>query len=55
MMHNTGQTVVIRHKEYLGEIRGSTTFTVQDALQINPGNARTFPWLSGVAVRFQEY
>jgi hypothetical protein len=54
-MHNTGQTVTIRHKEYLGEIRGSTAFTVQQSYQINPGNSLTFPWLSGVAVRFQEY
>lgn len=54
-MHNTGQSVTIRHKEYLGEILGSGTFEVQRALEINPGNPETFPWLSGVAARFQEY
>lgn len=54
-MHNTNQSVVIRHKEYLGEISGSTTFKVQQTFEINPGNAATFPWLSGVASRFQEY
>lgn len=54
-MHNSGQTVVVRHREYIGEIRGSTTFAVQDALQINPGNDRTFPWLSLIANGFQEY
>jgi hypothetical protein len=25
-MHNDGQSVIIRHREYLGEVRGSTTF-----------------------------
>lgn len=54
-MHSNNQSVVIRHKEYIGEIRGNQTFTVNDSFQINPGNQRTFPWLSGVASRFQEY
>jgi len=54
-MHSNNQSVVIRHKEYIGEVRGNQTFTLNDAFQINPGNSRTFPWLSGVATRFQEY
>jgi len=54
-MHSNNQTVTIRHKEYLGEVKGNQTFSVVEALQINPGNSRTFPWLSGVATRFQEY
>ncbi len=54
-MHNDGQTVVIRHKEYLGEIRGSTTFTVQRSYELNPANVETFPWLSTIASSFQEY
>jgi len=54
-MHSNGQTVVIRHKEYLGEIRGSQNFAIQKQLQINPGNTQVFPWLSSVAAQFQEY
>lgn len=54
-MHSQSQSVVIRHKEYIGEIRSSTTFLVMDALQLNPGNNRTFPWLSTIANSFQEY
>ena len=54
-MHNDGQTVVVRHKEYLGEIRGSTTFTVQKSYELNPANVSTFPWLSSIASSFQEY
>jgi len=55
VMYTADSSVVIRHREYIGEIRSSTTFTVQDSLELNPGNPRTFPWLSGVAVRFQAY
>lgn len=55
MMHRDGQTVTVRHKEYIGQIAGSTDFTVQRALQINPGNSVAFPWLSGIARNFQEY
>lgn len=55
MMHNGGQSIVVRHKEYLGEIRGSTTFAVQHVYDINPGLSYTFPWLSEIARSFQEY
>lgn len=55
MMHNDSQTIVVRHKEFLGEIKGSTTFTNQLSLPINPGVAVSFPWLSGIASKFQEY
>lgn len=54
-MHKTGQSVMIRHKEFIGTISGSNAFTVQYELTINPGLAQTFPWLSGIAGRFQEY
>lgn len=54
-MHSTGQTVVVRHKEYLGEIRSSATFALANSLPLNPGMPGTFPWLSDIAVRFQEY
>jgi hypothetical protein len=54
-MHAQGQSIVVRHKEYLGEIRGSATFVVRSSYELNPGNSSTFPWLSGVATHFQEY
>jgi len=54
-MHSQNQTVVIRHKEYLGEIRGSTGFQVQQVYSLNPGLAYTFPWLSTIAAQFSEY
>jgi hypothetical protein len=54
-MHRTDQSVVIRHKEYIGPLTGSTAFTVQRELVVNPGLSGTFPWLSGIAKNFQEY
>jgi len=54
-MHNTGQSITVRHKEFLGEIRGSTGFTVQQEFPLNPGLNTTFPWLNDIAKKFQEY
>lgn len=54
-MHKNDQTIVIRHKEFLGEIKGKQAFTIQRTLPVNPGMPETFPWLSGIAAKFQEY
>ncbi len=54
-MHSDQQSVIIRHKEYLGEVLSSTSYTVQQSYPLNPGNATTFPWLSNIAASFQEY
>jgi len=54
-MHNTGQSVIVRHKEFVTSIRGSSAFTVQNTFNLNPGLASTFPWLANIASRFQEY
>lgn len=55
MMHKDGQSVTIRHKEFIGQISGSTAFTIQHEYPINPGLSVTFPWLSRIAQQFQEY
>lgn len=54
-MHNNDQTVVVRHKEFLGEITGSMEFTVQRFFFLQPGDTNTFPWLSKIAEGFQQY
>jgi len=54
-MHKTNQSITVRHKEYIGPIVGSEDFTVQYELPLNPGLLGTFPWLSGIAERYQEY
>jgi len=54
-MHKADQTIVVRHKEFIGEITGSQDFVVKHTLNINPGLTDCFPWLSTVADRFSEY
>jgi hypothetical protein len=58
-MHKTGQSIVVRHKEYLCDvISGSgtpTEFTIGERFYLNPGLSSTFPWLSTIASQFQEY
>ncbi len=54
-MHNQSQSIVVRHKEYLGPVKGSIDFTVQHEYVLNPGMVDTFPWLARIAGCFQEY
>lgn len=54
-MHKTDQSISVRHKEFVGQISGSTGFTVGKVLTLNPGNAAVFPWLSRIASQYQEY
>lgn len=54
-MHRNGQSIIVRHKEYLGQIDSSTTYLVRQSYVLNPGLASTFPWLSSIASNFQEY
>lgn len=48
----------VRHSEYLGDVFTSGTagnFQNDGIWIINPGNPDTFPWLSRLAMQFQEY
>jgi len=42
------------HREYIADINGSSAFTNQ-GYSINPSLASTFPWLSQLAVGFEEW
>jgi hypothetical protein len=58
MMHQTGQSIVVRHKELLGDVIGGATgatFNVGSKYYLNPGLASSFPWLSSIAQQYQEY
>lgn len=46
--------VIIRHREYLGDITASIAFTSVN-YYLNPGQKQTFPWLSSIAANFQQY
>lgn len=50
----TGHSVRIKHREYLGDITGSTAFSSR-AYLLQPGSTVTFPWLSQIAKGFQQY
>lgn len=47
-------SVVISHREFLGNITGSQVFE-NSTFQLNPGLVGTFPWLSQIAVNYEEY
>jgi len=55
LMHKTGQSIVVRHKEFVCEVNSAVNFTVQRSFVLNPGLVQTFPWLSRLASNFQEY
>jgi hypothetical protein len=49
--------VTITHKEYISDVFAPASFgTFQNTVySLNPGIERTFPWLSQVAVNYEEY
>lgn len=46
--------IIVRHREYLGDINATTAFTIQQ-FPINPGQSTTFPWLAQIAGSYEEY
>jgi hypothetical protein len=46
--------MIVRHREYLQDINSTTVFTNQ-SFDLNPGLVATFPWLSQLAVGFEQY
>jgi hypothetical protein len=54
-LSSRGQNTFIRHREYVADINGSILFAVVASFGINPGLAKSFPWLSQVAQRFEKY
>jgi hypothetical protein len=55
MMHKTSQSITVRHKEFVCDVYGSTSFNVNASFPLNPGLEASFPWLSSIAQQFQEY
>ncbi len=53
-MHSTNESVVFRHREYLGDVSSSILFQ-SNPFAVNPGLQATFPYLSTIASAFQEY
>jgi len=56
MMHSlTDRGVRVQHHEFLGDISSSTSAISILSYALNPGMARTFPWLAKMAAGFQRY
>lgn len=51
---NVDGMMLVTHREYLGEIAGSTTFGAV-SYPINPGLGSSFPWLAGIANSYEKY
>jgi len=45
----------IRHREFIGNVTGTTAFTIADTFAVNPGLAASFPWLAGIAQNWETY
>jgi len=51
---NSKYTSIVRHREYICDITGSTGFAISQ-YPINPGCINTFPWLAGSAEGYEQY
>lgn len=50
------ETLILENREYIQDVYGpgSTAFT-NNSLQLNPGLVQNFPWLSQIAMNYEEY
>jgi len=57
VMRNKMRNTVISHCEQIAEVTAAngSTYSLQVPLQINPGLASTFPWLSQIAQNYEAY
>lgn len=55
VMHKGDQSIIVRHREFITTVNSSQAYQVQNSFDINPGNPYLFPWMAGIAARFQEY
>lgn len=46
--------IIVSHREYIVDIAGSVAFA-SNSFGVNPGLAGVFPWLCGVAQRYESY
>lgn len=55
IMENSKVANIIRHREYIGDIYGSTSPFLNRKFSINPGLDGTFPWLAPTANSYTNY
>jgi len=54
IMSNVPNCTIVTHREFIGNITGSTSFNLQ-SYAINPGLSSTFPWLAPIARNYQQH
>lgn len=56
-INNLGKdSILVSHRECVCEIQGHTTFeAAHNVVALQPGLAASFPWLSGLAARYEKY
>lgn len=50
-----GRSLKVSHREFAFNVLGNTAFTVGAANSLNPARYYPFPWLSGIARKFESY
>lgn len=55
VMRQTRHGMIVRHSELIGTLTGFANLYTTLQFAINPGLAASFPWLSSLAVKFQQY
>lgn len=58
IVSTSGRETRIAYREYIGDVYTHPTTVGQFHLvqfKVNPGDAKTFPWLSGIAKHFEQY
>jgi len=48
-------SIRVVHRELFAGVSGSTAFTIQNTIQMNPGLVATFPWLANIANNYEGY
>lgn len=56
-MHNSGNSIRVSHREYVMDIVAPSNGALFNPMvfTVNPGDASIFPWLSSLAVLFEQY
>jgi hypothetical protein len=55
-MYQDGDAFVVEHDEYVADIYSdSANVFAYEVYDLNPGSASTFPWLSNIAQRYEEF
>lgn len=51
----TAKSCRVTHREFIGNVIGSTAFAIAASFAVNPGLLASFPWLSGIAQNWETY